>query len=235
MATRRSRDAASRTWATEPGAEPISDEKSVCTESITQTSGRSRSSVAQTVSSSVSARISTFPAPPRRAARSFTCAVDSSPVTSKARRSFEMAASAESSSVDLPTPGSPPTSTSEAGTSPPPSTRSSSGTPVESRSASSATTSTSRNGGRPAFAGEAPRGAGASAIIVPNSPQPGHFPSQRPDEVPHSVHTCWTAAGFAIAPYGTRGPGRNRYDFDMRLRQLGDSALHVSRSASAPG
>ena len=39
----------------------------------------------------------------------------------------------------------------------------------------------------------------ASATIVPNSPQPGQRPSQRPDVVPHSVHACWTAAAFAIA------------------------------------
>ena len=131
-----------------PGAEPISCDQSVCTESITQTAGRSRSSVAQTASSSVSARISTPSQPPSRAARSFTCATDSSPVTSSARRSREIAPSAFRSSVDLPTPGSPPTSTSDAGTSPPPSTRSSSGTPVEIRSDSSATTSTSRSGAR---------------------------------------------------------------------------------------
>ena len=42
-------------------------------------------------------------------------------------------------SVDLPTPGSPPSSTSEPGTSPPPSTRSNSGMPVEIRADSSAT------------------------------------------------------------------------------------------------
>ena len=53
------------------------------------------------------------------------------------------APSALRSSVDLPTPGSPPTSTSEAGTMPPPSTRSSSGTPVEMRSPSLADTSPS--------------------------------------------------------------------------------------------
>ena len=50
------REAASRTWATEPGAEPSSDENSVCTESITQTSGRRASSVAHTLSSSVLSR-----------------------------------------------------------------------------------------------------------------------------------------------------------------------------------
>ena len=84
----------------------------------------------------------------RRAAsaRSFTCADDSSPVTSSARPLALTSPRARiSSSVDLPTPGSPPTSTSDAGTSPPPSTRSSSGTPVGIRSASSALTSTSRS------------------------------------------------------------------------------------------
>ena len=59
----------------------------------------------------------------------------------------------------MPTPGSPPTSTSEAGTSPPPRTRSSSATPVGIRSASSTSTSTSRSTGRGA-APFAPRGGG---------------------------------------------------------------------------
>ena len=75
-----------------PGVEPSSAAYSVCTESITQTSGRSRSSVAQTASSSVSARISTCSQPPSRAARSFTCATDSSPVTSSARLDCEIGA-----------------------------------------------------------------------------------------------------------------------------------------------
>ena len=148
FAARISRDAASRTCATEPGAELTSAEYIVWIESITQTSGRSASSVASTVSSSVSARISTCSAPPRRSARSFTCAADSSPVTSSARRSFDISARAVSNSVDFPTPGSPPTSTSEAGTSPPPRTRSNSGTPVGIRAASSALTSTRRRSGR---------------------------------------------------------------------------------------
>ena len=47
--------------------------------------------MAQIASSDVSARISTRPAPPSRSARSFTCAADSSPVTSSARRSTEIA------------------------------------------------------------------------------------------------------------------------------------------------
>ena len=86
---------------------------------MTQTSGRSASSVAHTVSSSVSARISTASAPPSRAARRETCAADSSPVTRSARRPLRaIAPSAVSRSVDFPTPGSPPTRTSDAGNEP---------------------------------------------------------------------------------------------------------------------
>ena len=55
---------------------------SVCTESITQTSGRSASSVASTVSRSVSASTGTSSAAPgSRSARSRICAADSSPET----------------------------------------------------------------------------------------------------------------------------------------------------------
>jgi hypothetical protein len=109
------------------------------------------------------------------------------------------ACKAMSSNVDFPTPGSPPTSTSEAGTMPPPSTRSSSGTPVEIRSASSASTSSSLTSG---FASVAARPASTpeiSSTSVPKPPQPGHRPNQRPVVVPHSEHTCWTRT-FAIEP-----------------------------------
>ncbi len=172
-------------------------------ESITQTSGRSRSSVAHTTSRFVSARISTCSAPPSRAARSFTCAVDSSPVTSRARRSREIAASAISSSVDFPTPGSPPTRTSEAGTSPPPSTRSSSGTPVGIRSASSTSTSARRSSG---LASACPFAAGAAcSASVPKLAQLGQRPSQRPVEYPHSEQEKCRAAAFAMpSSLGTR-------------------------------
>ena len=150
---------------------------SVCTESITQTSGRSRSSVAHTASSSVSARISTCSEPPSRAARSFTCATDSSPVTSSARRprgdrserreeqrrlaDAGLAAdedeprrheAAAEDSVELVM-------------------------PVEIRFASSACTSTRRRSGR--AAGCAPPRV-PPATRVPNAPQPGHLPSHRP-------------------------------------------------------
>jgi hypothetical protein len=60
-----------------------------------------------------------------------TWAVDSSPVTTSAERSPPAYAAATSSSrVDLPTPGSPASSTTAPGTRPPPRTRSSSSTPV---------------------------------------------------------------------------------------------------------
>ena len=62
---------------------------------MTQTSGRSCSSVAAIASRSVSARISTRSVPPSRSARSFTWAADSSPVTSSARRACEIWASAD--------------------------------------------------------------------------------------------------------------------------------------------
>src|SRR5581483_2596855 len=113
---------------------------------------------------------------------------------SSARLVELIAISAVSKRVDLPTPGSPPTRTSDAGTRPPPSTRSSSSTPVGIRRASSTSTSTRRNGGRAAAASAAPSRSSAS---VPKAPQPGQRPSQRPLLVPHSVHAYWIAAAFA--------------------------------------
>ncbi len=74
--------AASRTCATDPGALVSVELCIVCTESTTQTSGASASSVAATAPSSVSARTGTASAPsPSRSARIRTCAADSSPVT----------------------------------------------------------------------------------------------------------------------------------------------------------
>ena len=124
FAIRSRRPAASRTWATDPARTP-GRMRNVWTESITQTAGRSCSRVAHTVSSSVSARISTVSAPPSRVARNETCAADSSPVTRSARRPSRAIAPSALRSSALPTPGSPPTRTREPGTSPPPSTRSS--------------------------------------------------------------------------------------------------------------
>ena len=74
--------AASRTWPTEPGAPVMPSACRVWIESITQTSGRSASSVASTASTEVSASAGTASAPsPSRSARSRTWAADSSPET----------------------------------------------------------------------------------------------------------------------------------------------------------
>ena len=85
FAVRISRAATSRTWPTEPGAPVRSGAWSVCTESMTQTSGRWASMVASTASRSVSARTGTssaWQAPcSSRSARSRICAADSSPET----------------------------------------------------------------------------------------------------------------------------------------------------------
>jgi hypothetical protein len=82
LATRINLPATSRTWATDPGAPVSAAECSTCTESTTQTSGRSASIVATTVSRSVSATIGTaMAASPSRSARIRTCAADSSPET----------------------------------------------------------------------------------------------------------------------------------------------------------
>ena len=122
----------SRTWPTEPGAPVSSGACSVCTESITQTSGRSAAIVASTVSRSVSASTGTSSAPaPSRDARRRICAADSSPETYSVRRPDAWRLpSAMFVSVDLPMPGEPPSSTSEPGTRPPPRTRSNSPIPV---------------------------------------------------------------------------------------------------------
>src|SRR5262245_33593480 len=135
-----------------------------------------------------------------------------------------MVARALSSSVDFPTPGSPPSRTSEPGTSPPPSTRSSSGTPVAIRSASCASTSTRRRS-LGASAGRGPPS--RSSTSVPNAPQPGQRPSQRPAAVPHSAHTNWTAAGLATPA----GYGRHTTD----SCRLGTGFPTTAPSAAAEG
>ena len=144
------------------------------------------SSVAHTASSSVSARMSTASAPPSRAARSDTCAADSSPVTSSARRPLRAIAPSDvSRSVDLPTPAHRRRGRREAGTSPPPSTRSSSGTAVVMRCASFAATSPSGTGvarraaagsraGRDELLDERPERAAARALA-----EPARAPSSR--------------------------------------------------------
>src|SRR2546425_930688 len=102
-------------------------------------------------SSRVSPSTCTAPASTvRRPARSRIWSGDSSPDTySVGTPACSSRAAHCSSSVDLPMPGSPPTSTTDPGTMPPPSTKSNSGRPVCHRSNPAAPTVDSRTGGLP--------------------------------------------------------------------------------------
>ena len=136
-----------------------------------------------------------FPTPiqsasaPVRSARSRTCDADSSPETYSVR-SPERAhlAATSSSSVDLPTPGSPASSTTAPGTTPSPSTRSSSAMEVFRRRALSVGTSpmgtvlSSGTDDDTARAGAPPRSA-----TVPQAWHSPQRPTQRVLVHPHSV------------------------------------------------
>src|SRR5690625_7607390 len=92
-----------------------------------------------------------------------------------------------SSSVDLPTPGSPASSVTEPGTTPPPSTRSSSVTPVGCGRADPGAIELIGTAGRAGTAGRSPfDGAAAAATgamppqLPPSGPRPTHFLPQLP-------------------------------------------------------
>ena len=143
LASRVSCAAHSRTCDTEPGAAVSSPLYSVWIESITATVGFCSDTAAWIASSRISANRLTLPvARPSRRARSATCSADSSPVTYSTEVVSDRDASACSSSVDLPMPGSPPISTTAPATRPPPSTRSNSSRPVGWRGVSRASIST---------------------------------------------------------------------------------------------
>ncbi|MNT08702.1 hypothetical protein D3C72_1434520 [compost metagenome] len=142
LAARVSCAAHSRTCATEPGAELSASEYTVWIESITTTSGFKSCKVDRIFSSWISAcNLSSLASMTRRLARRAICAPDSSPLTYSTRLWCDMFASACSSSVDLPMPGSPPISTTAPATRPPPSTRSNSSRPVGWRGVSRASIS----------------------------------------------------------------------------------------------
>ena len=129
-----------------------------------------------------------------RSARSRTCSGDSSPATSSTGRWAPIAPSMAAVRLDLPTPGSPPSSTSEPGTRPPPSTRSSSAIPVPMRAA--AVVSTEASGTTTPAAAPRRRAplrasseAGACSTSVANAPQSGQRPNQRACSPPHSPQT----------------------------------------------
>ncbi len=133
--------AAARTCDTVPGAEERSGCWTAWMESTTRTAGGRASASARTRETSVSERTSRCSSRmPSRSPRSRTCCTDSSALayrTSTPRACRARPRPACRRSVDFPMPGSPPSSTTEPGTSPPPSTRSSPGRPVERRGFSS--------------------------------------------------------------------------------------------------
>ena len=121
-----------RTWVTPPVTPSASVVDMVCTESTT-----TRSAAPPRCGRARSADRIRRPGTPRRgvqpvrSARSRIWPADSSPDRYSARRpAAAQRCATSSSSVDLPTPGSPASSVTEPGTRPPPSTRSSSLTPV---------------------------------------------------------------------------------------------------------
>ncbi|CAM5384287.1 hypothetical protein SFUMM280S_10854 [Streptomyces fumanus] len=190
LEARMSAPATSRTWAMPPGAPSISGEATVCTESRISSDGFTASRWPSTAARSVSAaRYRWSCRAPIRSARSRTWLADSSPVTYRVRcSSLADLAATSSSSVDLPTPGSPASSTTAPGTSPPPSTRSSSGTPVERAVACRPSTwpmGTAEVVTRP---GVVVRTAGAPySSIVPHAWHSGQRPSHLAVCQPHSV------------------------------------------------
>src|SRR5581483_3395356 len=199
-----------RTCVTLPGVPVASGSCTVWIESITTTDGCSASIAVATDGIAVSARIQRCggSSPGSRSARRRTCWADSSADTS---RHFSppdaMADIACSSSVDLPMPGSPPTSVTDPGTSPPLSTRSSSPRPVERAVAVEWSTSPSSCGSVRGPAGRRSRvdaTASTSSTNVFHSPHVGHFPAHRNAVAPQSVHR-WIVFAFAI-PGGYEAP-----------------------------
>src|SRR5690606_25441173 len=165
----------------------------------------------------------------RRTARPATWASDSSPVTYSAGSCAAICATACSSRVDLPMPGSPPTSTTAPSTRPPPSTRSSSPMPVDTRTSAVWLTSFSAVtlGGstlpaqpprRAAGADAPPPEAGSSTIWVSvfHTPHSPHWPCHLLYSAPHSPHTKAVralAVVFAMAidrPFIHKGRQDNR-------------------------
>ena len=189
-----------------------------------------------------------------RSARILTCAADSSPQTSSAGRPAATLSSTCSRSVDLPMPGSPPTSTSEPGTMPPPSTRSSSSMPLENRSVADETTSDRRTGPvavpppapSPLFAPR-PRRLGAAATTSSTNesqaPQSGQWPSHLASRRPHSPQVktvCVFATSAAPAAARVRrrhGPlrrprtRRRRRDLRPRRRTAALTGRRPARPA----
>src|SRR6266540_2735405 len=130
-----------------------------------------------------------------RSARSRTWLADSSPLTTRAGVSLPAAHrwATSSRSVDLPTPGSPATSTTAPGTNPPPSTRSSSGTLVGRALAGAALISGMGRAGSSGVRGATARNAGGLPVldstIEPHAPQSGQRPTHFGGRCPQASHS----------------------------------------------
>ena len=180
-------------------------------------SGFTASTLSTIASTSVSASsISSSLSTCSRAARSLICCSDSSPDTYRTCAVFPRYEQICSSSVDLPMPGAPPTSTSDPATPPPPSTRSSSPIPVENRISFPTVTSRSFFGVLRATPRTAFWRAGAflssNSTIEFQAPHAGHCPCQRGVSLPHSRQTN-TVLDFifrssSLQPFGQRAAHR---------------------------
>ena len=104
--------------------------------------------------------------------------------------------------MDLPMPGSPPTSVTDPGTRPPPSTLSSSGMPVgraahEPVSTSAIGTALAIGVSRRWVSASARARSTTSSTSVSHPPQPGHRPAHLADSAPHSPHR-WTVLSLVM-------------------------------------
>src|SRR5258708_5439377 len=126
-----------------------------------------------------------------RSARRRSWSGDSSPETYSVETPWLSSLAAHCiSSVDLPIPGSPPTSTTEPGTIPPPSTKSNSARPVFHRPTAPPATSDRRMGGWPDGAlrsADPPIRPTASSTSAFHAPHASHFPPHFGWSAPHSV------------------------------------------------
>jgi hypothetical protein len=194
--------ATSRTWPTDPAAPVRSGLATVCTLSITTTTGLTARIAASILEKSVSAsRWMPGAATPSRSARRRTWTRDSSPDTYNTGTPREPnLSSAISNSVDLPTPGSPPSNTSEPATRPPPSTESSSPICERIRTSPPRSVDTSDSG---TTRGGSTAAAGSRAWTSSTSVfQPLHC-GQRPIHREEAAAHCWQTyetLGFAIPP-----------------------------------
>ena len=204
------RRADSRTWPTDPAGPSSSSTVTDWIESTTRTPGRPSRvrAVMRPTSFSATTRIRSPTVPsssPSRPARSRTCPADSSPLAYRTSPAVAVSpAAAWSSRVDLPIPGSPPSSTTDPGTSPPPRTRSSSEMPVGVRTGS-ASRRPARDCGTWPAPGPVPAPAarplwsGSRTSVstrVFQAPQVRHWPSQRRWAAPHAwqmYRLCWRA------------------------------------------